>query len=106
MAAFEPTGELSGGVFNFGHGSRISNLRGFGFHNHDFGLTKETTITERVRLEIRAEFFNLWNWHTFNYAGNDASAAFVTDVSNATFGMWNGNITPPRNIQVGAKVIF
>ena len=103
-AAFEATGALPGGGFNLGKGPRISNVRGFGFHNHDFGLTKETSITERVTFEIRAEFFNIWNRHCFS--GNGTSSAFNTDVSSASFGVWNGTITPPRNIQVGGKITF
>jgi hypothetical protein len=103
-AAFEATGILPGDVFNLGHGPRISNIRGFGFHNHDFGLTKDIPITERVHFEVRAEFFNIWNWHEF--CGSGGSSSFNTDVSSASFGMWNGTITPPRNIQVGGKITF
>jgi hypothetical protein len=106
VAAFEATGTLPNGAFSLGNGPRISNVRGFGFYNHDFGLTKETAITERVRFEIRAEFFNVWNWHTFNFSGNGTGWAFDTDVSSANFGVWNGTVTPPRNIQVGAKITF
>ncbi len=106
VAAFEPTGQLPGGGFFFGQGSRISNLRGFGFHNHDFGLTKETNITERVSFEVRAEFFNVWNWHSFTTGGAWGFGAFDTDVSSAIFGMWNGSASAPRNIQVGAKITF
>ena len=104
--AFEATGRLAGDVFDLGQGPRISNLRGFGFHNHDFGLTKETTITERVRFEIRAEFFNVWNWHSFVGSGQWGSLPFGNDVSSPSFGMWNGLVSPPRNIQVGGKITF
>lgn len=104
--AFEATGRLPGDVFDLGQGPRISNLRGFGFHNHDFGLTKETTITERVRFEIRAEFFNVWNWHSFVGSGQWGGLPFDNDVSSANFGMWNGSVSPPRNIQVGGKITF
>jgi len=107
-AAFEPTGRLPGGVFYFGQGPRISNARGFGWHNHDFGLIKDTSITERVKFEFRAEFFNVWNWHVFKVVGDGTwgGAPFDTDVSSANFGGWNGSVTPPRNIQIGAKITF
>jgi hypothetical protein len=69
-------------------------------------LTKETNITERIKFEFRAEFFNLWNWHTFTSGGAWGNGAFDTDMSSATFGKWNGSQSAPRNIQVGAKIIF
>ncbi len=98
-----------GGVFSFegGHGPRVSNVRGFGFHNHDFSLQKTTSITERVKFQFRAEFFNLWNWHMFTRGTTWAEAGpFGTDLASPNFGMWTGEVTTPRNIQMGAKVIF
>ncbi|HVN81503.1 MAG TPA: hypothetical protein VMW38_21115, partial [Terriglobia bacterium] len=51
--------------FNFywGQGPRMSNVRGFGYHNHDLSLLKNTRISEGINLQFRAEFFNVWNWH-------------------------------------------
>jgi len=100
--------------FNFylGQGSRVSNLRGFPYYNQDFALIKDTQITERVRFQIRAEFFNLWNWHSFNIGTQQYASfytnlgAFTTDVASPSFGMWNGGVTAPRNIQVGARLTF
>jgi hypothetical protein len=79
--------------------TRGSPLRGQGFHNQDVTLAKNTSIGERVGIQFRAEFFNIWNWHIF-------STAFDTDVSSPNFGAWNGGVTPPRNIQFGLKVVF
>ena len=98
LSSFQPTGQLSTGYF-YGSGSPVSNLRGFGYYNNDIGLLKEISITERVRLDLRGEFFNIWNWHTFE---NN----LVTDVSSSSFGMWNGSVSNPRNIQFGAKIVF
>jgi carboxypeptidase family protein len=114
---FEPSKPLfnkdafeSADSFNFyyGNGPRVTDLRGFGFYNHDFSLIKNTRIAETVTIQIRAEFFNLWNWHNFNNVGTNTAGvgAFNTDVSSPNFGMWNGNVSSPRNIQVGAKVFF
>lgn len=36
-------------------------LRTPGINNFDWNIQKTTMITERMRLELRAEFFNLWN---------------------------------------------
>src|SRR5205823_12548519 len=94
-AAFESPNSFN---FYYGSGPRISNLRGFGYHNHDLGLTKNTQISERVNLQLRAEFFNVWNWHIFNCSSQCfGGLAFTNDVSSPTFGMWNGAVTTPRN---------
>jgi hypothetical protein len=98
LASFQPTGQLSTGYF-LGSGSNVSTLRGFAFYNHDIGVLRDVTITERLRLELRGEFFNVWNWHTF-------TNSFNTDVSSPNFGLWNGGVSNPRNIQFGGKIIF
>ena len=95
--------------FNFyaGVGPRVSNLRGFGYHNHDVGLIKDIRITERLNLQLRGEFFNIWNWHTFNCSTQCFGAgAFGNSVGDPTFGMWNGSVTSPRNIQVVGRLTF
>ena len=105
-AAFENSGP-AGFNFDFGHGPRISNLRGFGFQNHDVALIKGTRVTERVSVQFRAEFFNIWNWHNFSCENQCyGETAFDQFISDPTFGMWDGTVTPPRNIQFGLKVLF
>lgn len=93
-----------------GAGSRITTIRGFGYHNESMALIKNTKLTERLNLQIRAEFFNLFNWHTYTNAGEFGAQAFNTDVSSITgssaFGLWNGSVSAPRNIQVGARFEF
>jgi hypothetical protein len=103
--AFEPAN-----AFNFygGVGSLNTNFRGPGFHNQDIALIKDTKIGERANFEIRAEFFNAWNWHTFNCTGGIQTdcLAFVNDISSPSFGMWNGAVTDPRDIQLAARFTF
>jgi hypothetical protein len=103
--AFEPSSS-----FNFygGSGAIITNWRGQGYHNQDIALIKNTRITERFNFEIRGEFFNVWNWHTWNCAGEVSSGclAFNNDLSSPTFGMWNGSVTNPRDIQISARLTF
>lgn len=115
-SAFQSTGRLPGpsgalgtneDIYYAGVGPRVSDIRGFGFHNQDFGLQKTTVITERVRFEFRAEFFNLWNWHIFSQGTTwGQSGAFITDLASPAFGSVTGNVTAPRNIQFGGKIIF
>jgi carboxypeptidase family protein len=94
-AAFEQPESFE---FWYGSGSHITNLRGFGYKNHDFALSKDFHITERVSFQFRAEFFNLWNNHRYN--------KFDTDINSSNFGMWDGSVTPPRNIQFAGRIMF
>ncbi len=105
--AFEsPTG------FNFysGQGPRVSGFRQPGYTDHDIALEKVIDLTERLGLHIRAEAFNVWNWHHFNGVGVPtgglASQAFNNDVASPAFGTWTGLVTNPRNIQVAARFTF
>jgi hypothetical protein len=102
--AFEP---VNGFTFYTGQGSRVSNLRGFPYYGHQIALIKDTKIAEKLTLQIRGEFFNVWNWHRFVSGGTwGTRRAFDEDLSSPTFGKWTGAISKPRNIQVGAKIIF
>jgi hypothetical protein len=104
QAAFEDNGVMG---FNIGQGSRTYNYRGFPFYSHNISLQKTTSITERVKFQFRAEFFNLWNWHFFSQGTTwGQGGAFVNDVSSPSFGMVTGAVTTPRNIQLGAKITF
>jgi hypothetical protein len=103
-AAFE-----SPEVFNFywGQGSRTENIRQPSFIGHDIALLKDFSATERVTVQLRGEFFNIWNAHTFSGGGTwGTGRPFVEDVASPAFGQWTGVVTNPRNIQLGAKIIF
>jgi hypothetical protein len=103
-AAFEDPSSFN---FYYGKGPRVSNFRGFGYHNQDLTLFKRTQINEKVRFEFRAEFFNVWNLHIFRCTSHCfGDQGFDTDVASPTFGEWNGDVTPPRTIQLGAKLVF
>jgi hypothetical protein len=99
---------FEGPVFNYtqGTGSVITNERGFAFYNHDFSLVKNNPIAERANFQFRAEFFNLWNWHTFTSSGTWGGQAFNTGVGSANFGTWNGSVSAPRTIQFSARLEF
>jgi hypothetical protein len=66
----------------FGNSSRQF-FHGPGWNNTDLGLSKRTKITESMALEIRAEFFNIFNHtHFVNPVGNVNDSLFgqVTSV--------------------------
>jgi hypothetical protein len=119
-AAFEPASNFTfsstagvGGPGEFGYtgdGPRISNLRGPNAKNVDFSITKNTRIGERGNFQIRFGFFNAFNQHYFYNAANvnnqGSSFAFNNDVSAPNFGAWNGGVSSPRTIQIGARLEF
>jgi len=99
-------------VFNFyaGQGPRVANFRQPGYTDHDLAFEKKIPIKESFAFHLRAEFFNLWNWHHFNTVGLSTSGpgalAFNNDAASPAFGTWNGLVTLPRNIQVSARFTF
>jgi len=72
--------------------------------NFDAAVLKDTGITERVKLQLRFEFFNLFNHTQFAQPDNT--------FSHSTFGQSTATITRPdgttsaRQIQVAGKIIF
>lgn len=73
-------------------------LRADGIANLDIGFMKNTAITERMKLQLRADLFNATN--TRNFGIPDArinSAAFLNQ--------WNTD-GGRRKIQIGARIVF
>jgi hypothetical protein len=79
----------------------FENLRTLPFYGEDLSVLKKTRITETLLLEIRAEFFNVFNRGRF--------AAPDTNIDNpGNFGIQGrfSDIFQPRRIQLGARFIF
>ena len=105
VASFEPVSLFDN--FYSGKGSRMTTLRGFGYKNQDVSLTKEIAIGERVKVELRGEFFNVWNAHFLSNPGSGGSMGFGNDISSPIdFGMWDGSVSDPRNGQLGLRISF
>jgi len=51
-------------------GMSRNGVQGPGFWNFDFGVLKRVAVTERVNLEFRSEFFNLFNHPNFENPRN------------------------------------
>src|SRR5271165_2344974 len=49
-------------------------FRGPGAWNFDFALSKDFAVTERVKLEFRAEAYNIFNHHNLYVNGFDLDA--------------------------------
>jgi len=79
-------------------------LRGPGISNWDWSLQKDTSITESTRLELRFEFYNLFN-HTQFATGSGGTNFITTNINSANFGRILG-AQNPRLIQLAAKIYF
>jgi hypothetical protein len=87
------------------------------FRNFDFSLAKNFHFGERIRLQFRAEFFNILNHPNFANPYGGQNGFGLNDPSVQPFGC--GCATPdvaaanpavgsggPRSIQLGAKFVF
>ncbi len=102
---------------------RRNSLRGPSFKEFNFSLFKDTQLTERVTLQLRAEFFNLFNHPNF---ANPELPNFIADpgvngISSTGAGVGYYALTAtgdvgignpflggggPRGIQFAAKITF
>jgi hypothetical protein len=69
------------GTRHYGNEGRDS-LRGPAFKEFNFAIYKTTTITERVNMQFRADFFNLPNHPNF---ANPFLPAFIADAGTAGY---------------------
>ncbi|MGJ5816483.1 carboxypeptidase regulatory-like domain-containing protein [Paludibaculum fermentans] len=80
----------------FGSAGR-NTVRGPGIANVDLSLLKSITLTERTRLQFRAECFNIANHANFGLPENDISSTNFGRVLSAG---------SPRLVQFGLKLLF
>ena len=79
-------------------------FRGPGFWDVDMGVHKTFNLTERIGLQIRGEFFNLFNHANLYVEGSTADVEFGTPIL-ACKGC-SGGSQDRRNVQLAAKIIF
>ncbi len=72
-------------------------------------MFKNTNITERITLQLRAEMFNLFN-HTNLAPAGQPSTSDSGGTIGSTFGAYAGapgiGVGEPYNTQLAAKIIF
>jgi hypothetical protein len=75
------------------------------FVNTDLSFIKHLPLPyEGMRLDFRAEFFNVWNHAQFYLQGG---ASQMQDIEAASsFGVVNGTVNNPRVIQFALKLNF
>ncbi len=115
-SAPDSIGYLNGNAFvdpplgTFGNLGRNS-IYGPHFWNADFAVTKNTQLYERLNLQLRAEFFNIFNHPNFalpNFfvvpgASQQGLITQTPDQAQTNPGLGGGG---PRVIQLGAKLTF
>ena len=87
--AFPPPG-------TFGNAGR-NILDGPGYQNVNVSFLKNTQLKEDLNLQLRAEFFNLFNHPNFNLPDNFLGSPTFGRISSAR---------DPRHIQFGVKLLF
>lgn len=91
----------------FGRGGTVgrNSFVGPGSINTDLMLSKDQILTERVRMQLRLEAYNLFNRAQFTQPGNNIA-------NPGTFGLSTSTVTRPdftssnRQLQLGLKLIF
>jgi hypothetical protein len=78
--------------------SERGQFRGPSYSVWDISLRKQFGITDDVKLQVQADFFNTFNMVNW---GNPN-----TDLNSANFGLITGITGQPRNIQLGVRLIF
>jgi len=78
--------------------ARLSDVRGAGINNWDISAIKNTQLTERIRMQFRAEFFNAFNRVQFDMPDRN--------VTGGNFGKVTGQTNIPRQIQFGLRLLF
>jgi hypothetical protein len=95
---FATPGALTTGVQDHPGNLGRNTFRTHGFSNVDFSVLKDTKITERVTLQFRGEFFNLFNQHAFNIPS--------PLLSSPAFGVASSTVLPERQVQFALKLLF
>ena len=83
---------------NFGNATRFNpKVRSFWGQTENVSLAKTFHITERFRVDLRGEAFNLFNRVIFGTGSTNLNSATLGQVTNAS---------DPRQMQVGLKVYW
>ncbi|MCA1817194.1 MAG: TonB-dependent receptor [Acidobacteria bacterium] len=92
-------------VFHFG-GLGRNVIIGPRFNNADFSVIKNTQLSETVRVQFRAEFFDIFNHANFGQPGRVAQPGSTTFgvITNTRFA--TGDSGSSRQVQFALKLLF
>jgi Carboxypeptidase regulatory-like domain len=80
-------------------------LQGPHLYQTDLSLAKKFAFTERLAMQFRAEFFNLFNHTNFN-TPNPVVYAAATGGPSPTAGVITSTATTSRQVQLGLKLLW
>jgi Carboxypeptidase regulatory-like domain len=80
-------------------------LTGPGLAETDFSTTKNTQLSEKLRLQFRAEFFNIFNRANFG-TPNPVVFSSASAAPSPTAGVITSTATTSRQIQFGLKLLW
>jgi hypothetical protein len=88
-----------------GNAPRAASVFGPRFINTDMSFVKHVPLPyEGMRLDFRAEFFNIWNHPHFYMPGG---ASGMQDIAaSGSFGKVSATLNDPRFIQLAMKIVF
>jgi hypothetical protein len=101
---FNPLAFVNPAAGTFGNLGRDT-LNGPGLAELDFSVLKVTPITEKIKLQFRAEFFNVFNRPNFGIPNPVVYSAAGTTPS-PTAGVITSTATNSRQIQFGLKLLW
>ena len=101
---FNPCAFMEAQPGELGNANRAP-VTGPDFVNTDFSLIKQLRLTERMGINFRAEFFNLFNHAQFFLPGS--SLTQMQDISSgSTFAKATQTVNNPRLVQFALKLTF
>ncbi|HKF58822.1 MAG TPA: TonB-dependent receptor [Blastocatellia bacterium] len=74
------------------------------FNNIDLSINKNTGLTERLKVQFRAEFFDLFNHPNFGQPGNMAGTPSFGRITSTRFA--TGESGSSRQVQFALKLVF
>jgi hypothetical protein len=77
---------------------------GPGFNNTDFAISKNTKLHETLRIQFRAEFFDLFNHANFGAPGTVVGTPSFGQITSTRFP--TGESGSSRQIQFAVKITF
>lgn len=101
---FNPNAFIAPANGTYGNVGRDT-LIGPGVSELDFSILKNTILTERLKLQFRAEFFNILNAVNFN-TPNTVVFTSATSAPSPTAGVITGTSTTSRQIQFALKLVW
>lgn len=109
-AAFSTTASITTITNEAGQPVRFGNLgrntfRGPSIYNTNLSVVKNTTVTEKTRLQIGFDFFNLFNHTNLTVPNNNMNDVGVSNGRPTGFGVFDGSYGG-RVIRYRAKFIF